>query len=103
MDIFDTRLSGYVTGLNALPPSSAGSCHLLQLMSNLLRSCQLAVDQFEVRDEDDDSGLAGKEIEDFVRRIVTLCRVCQVVMAGDPQDLENGGTFLICSHPQCLL
>ncbi|KAG8731210.1 hypothetical protein FRC11_004734, partial [Ceratobasidium sp. 423] len=90
MDVFDTRLFGYSTGLNVLPPSGAGSLHLLQLMSNLLRSCQLAIDQYEPGEEDEETSLFGKETEVFANRVVTLCRVCQILMASDPGDLEDG-------------
>ncbi|CAE6447267.1 unnamed protein product [Rhizoctonia solani] len=89
MDVFDTRLFGHSTGLNVLPPSGAGSLHLLQLMSNLLRSCQLAVDQYEPSDEEEEVNLFGKEVEVFANRVVTLCRVCQILMASDPGDLED--------------
>ncbi|CAE6409139.1 unnamed protein product [Rhizoctonia solani] len=90
MDVFDTRLLGYFSGLNVLPPSGAGSLHLLQLMNNLLRSCQLAIDHYEPSDEDEESGLLGKEMEVFSDRVATLCRVCQILMANDPEDLEGG-------------
>jgi hypothetical protein len=92
MDIFDTRLVGYSSGLNVLPPSGAGSLHLLQLMNNLLRSCQLAIDQYEPSNEDEESGLLGKDVEVLSNRVATLCRVCQILMASDPEDLEGGGT-----------
>ncbi|CAE6505701.1 unnamed protein product [Rhizoctonia solani] len=88
MDVFDTRLAGYSTGLNVLPPSGAGSLHLLQLMNNILRSCQLAIDQYE-QGEDEDLSLLQKETEVFANRVMMLCRVCQVLMANDPEDLED--------------
>ncbi|CAE6424024.1 unnamed protein product [Rhizoctonia solani] len=99
MDVFDTRLIGYSTGLNILPPSGAGSLHLLQLMNNLLRSCQLAIDQYE-QGEDEDLSLLQKETEAFANRVVMLCRVCQVLMASDPEDLEDGVSAL---SGQCAL
>ncbi|CAE6527931.1 unnamed protein product [Rhizoctonia solani] len=100
MDVFDTRLFGYSTGLNVLPPSGAGSLHLLQLMSNLLRSCQLAIDQHEPSEEDEETSLFMKETEVFANRVVTLCRVCQILMASDPGDLEAGVSAL---SGQCAL
>ncbi|CAE6415573.1 unnamed protein product [Rhizoctonia solani] len=100
MDIFDTRLVGYSSGLNVLPPSGAGSLHLLQLMNNLLRSCQLAIDQYEPSNEDEESGLLGKDVEVLSNRVATLCRVCQILMASDPEDLEGGVSTL---SGQCAL
>ncbi|KAF8674240.1 Wings apart-like protein heterochromatin [Rhizoctonia solani] len=100
MDVFDTRLLGYSTGLNVLPPSGVGSLHLLQFMSNLLRSCQFAIDQYEPSDEDEESGLLGKEVEEFSNRVATLCRVCQILMTSDPEDLESGVSTL---SGQCAL
>ncbi|KAJ1307843.1 hypothetical protein OPQ81_001925 [Rhizoctonia solani] len=100
MDVFDTRLFGYSTGLNVLPPSGAGSLHLLQLMANLLRSCQLAIDQYEASDEDEESSLLGEEVKTFANRVLTLCRVCQILMASDPEDLEDGVSAL---SGQCAL
>ncbi|KDN48639.1 hypothetical protein RSAG8_02626, partial [Rhizoctonia solani AG-8 WAC10335] len=100
MDVFDTRLFGYSSGLNVLPPSGAGSLHLLRLMSNLLRSCQLAIDQYEPGDEDEESSFFGKGAEAFANRVVTLCRVCQILMASDPEDLEDGVSVL---SGQCAL
>lgn len=82
-----------------VPPSSAGVAHLLRLMCNLLRSCQVALDKDvpEDSDEDDGSALGGKEGVEFVRLVVTLCRVCQILMASDAGDLEEGGTSLLVS------
>ncbi|CUA68552.1 Wings apart-like protein homolog [Rhizoctonia solani] len=90
MDVFDTRLFGRSTGLNVLPPSGAGSLHLLQLMNNLLRSCQLAIDQYEQGNEAERTSLLEKGTEIFANRVVTLCRICQILMASDPEDLEDG-------------
>ncbi|KAG9104638.1 hypothetical protein FRC06_000402 [Ceratobasidium sp. 370] len=56
---FDTRLSGYSTGLNVIPPSSAGTVHSLQVMSNLMRGCQVAVDQDHNQDPEESEKQAG--------------------------------------------
>ncbi|KAG8726635.1 hypothetical protein FRC12_023222 [Ceratobasidium sp. 428] len=98
---FDTRLSGYATGLSVLPPSSAGAVHLLQVMSNLLRGCQVAVDQNHSQALDESQEEAGgKQEEEFVQGVVTLCRVCQILMASDPKDLGEGVSALA---EQCAL
>lgn len=76
-----------------VPPSSAGVAHLLRLMCNLLRSCQVALDK-HVPEDEEEPVLGGKEGVEFVRLVVTLCRVCQVLMASDAQDLEEGGKLL---------
>ncbi|KAF8753372.1 Wings apart-like protein heterochromatin [Rhizoctonia solani] len=78
MDVFDTRLLGYSTGLNEL---------------------SIAIDQYEPSDEDEESGLLGKEVEEFSNRVATLCRVCQILMTSDPEDLESGGTGFSISAP----
>ncbi|ELU41010.1 hypothetical protein AG1IA_04964 [Rhizoctonia solani AG-1 IA] len=65
-------------------------------------SCQLAIDQYEPSDEDEESGLLGKEVEEFSNRVATLCRVCQILMASDPEDLESGGTGFSISAPCAL-
>ncbi|QRV75308.1 wings apart-like protein regulation of heterochromatin protein [Ceratobasidium sp. AG-Ba] len=86
--MFDTRLSGYATGLNVIPPSSAGTLHLLQVISNFLRSCQTAIDQQD--SEESEEQTAAKEEEEFVRAVILFCRVCQVLMASNSKDLEDG-------------
>ncbi|EUC57029.1 wings apart-like protein regulation of heterochromatin protein, partial [Rhizoctonia solani AG-3 Rhs1AP] len=39
--------------------------------------------------EDEDLSLLQKETEVFANRVMMLCRVCQVLMANDPEDLED--------------
>ncbi|KAG9126458.1 hypothetical protein FRC07_003352 [Ceratobasidium sp. 392] len=98
---FDTRLSGYATGLNVVPPSSAGTVHLLQVMSNLLRGCQVAADQDHNQSLDEPGEQAiGKQEEEFVQGVVTFCRVSQILMASDPKDLGEGVSALA---EQCAL
>ncbi|KAG8741923.1 hypothetical protein FRC10_002288 [Ceratobasidium sp. 414] len=88
---FDTRLSGYSTGLNVVPPSSAGTVHSLQVMFNLLRGCQVAVDRNYNQDpSESEEPMEGKQEEELARGVLTFCRACQVLMASDPKDLEEG-------------
>ncbi|KAG9098725.1 hypothetical protein FS749_003107 [Ceratobasidium sp. UAMH 11750] len=98
---FDTRLSGYSTGLSVIPPSSAGPVHSLHVMSNLLRGCQVAVDQDHNQDLDgSEEQPGGKQEEELVQGVLNFCRVCQVLMASDPKDLEQGVSVLA---EQCIL
>lgn len=66
------------------------------MMCNLLRSCQVALDK-DVPDDEEEPSLGGKEGVEFVQLVVVLCRVCQILMASDAQDLEEGGALFFVS------